>query len=293
MATKQQPLIVVVGPTASGKTELALELAKKYNGEIICADSRTVYREMNIGTAKPTEQDQKEAKHHLLDIVNPDELFTVVDFQRLAKGAIADIRSRGKVPFLVGGTGLYVDSIIFDYQFGVQPDFSLRGKLGKLTKEQLWEYCNKNNIDLPENKYNKRYVIRAIEQNGVNNSRKTVPITNSYIVGISTEKTKLHIKITQRISKMFEDGVINEAIKLAEKYDWKSESMTANIYQLAYEVNNKKISNTEAKARAATLDRRLAKRQLTWLSRNPYINWYDTETAYKQISKFLESRQTA
>lgn len=294
MATKQQkPLIVITGPTASGKTAIALELAKKYNGEIICADSRTVYRGMDIGTAKPTQQEQKEVKHHLLDVVNLDEKFTAADFQRLAKEAITDIYMRDKVPFLVGGTGLYIDSIVFNYQFGVQAESGLRYKLEKLTVEQLWEYCVKNNIELPENKYNKRYVIRAIEQNGVNNRRKTTPINNSYIVGISTEKTILHRRIMQRIDMMFKAGVVSEASNLAKRYGWEIEAMTANIYRLAHKVNNKELSETEAKQQLTTLDWRLAKRQLTWLKRNPHIQWSENKVAYEQISKFLKSHQTA
>ena len=115
--TNSQPLVVICGPTASGKSEIAMHLARQKNGEIICADSRTIYKYMDIGTAKPSLQDQREVPHHLLDIVEPGQRFTVVDFKSRALGVIADMRKRGKLPILVGGTGLYIDSIIYDYQF--------------------------------------------------------------------------------------------------------------------------------------------------------------------------------
>ncbi|QQS17544.1 hypothetical protein IPL44_00610 [Candidatus Saccharibacteria bacterium] len=119
MAT-EQPLIVIVGPTASGKTGLAVSLAKEFGGEIISADSRTIYRGMTIGTAKPTAEEMDDIPHHLIDLVDPDEEFTLWNFQQLAKEKIADIRSRGNIPFLVGGSGLYVDSVIFDYEITPQ-----------------------------------------------------------------------------------------------------------------------------------------------------------------------------
>src|ERR1700758_1680789 len=166
METK--PLVVIVGPTASGKTKLAVELAEKFGGEIICADSRTVYRGMNIGTAKPTEEERRRVPHWGLDLVDPDQRFTAADFKSYAEQKISEIRARGRMPFLVGGTGLYIDGVIFDYRFGTAPDEKLRAQLEKMSLEELHEYCAKNNIMLPENDKNKRYVIRAIEQKSIN-----------------------------------------------------------------------------------------------------------------------------
>lgn len=126
MAAKLSPLVVIVGQTASGKTALALELAQKYNGEIICADSRTIYKEMDIGTAKPSVQEQSLIKHYLLDVVSPDKRFNANNFKRLASKAVKEIDSRGKVPFLVGGTGLYISSLVYDFNFNGESDNSLR-----------------------------------------------------------------------------------------------------------------------------------------------------------------------
>jgi tRNA dimethylallyltransferase len=137
------PLIVITGPTGSGKSAIALSLAEKYGGEIICADSRTVYKFMDIGTAKPSLDDQKRVKHWLLDVVNPDDKFSVSDFQELAQKAINNIRSRGKIPFLVGGTGLYIDAVVLDFSFAEKADLELRTELEMLTTEQLKELIKK------------------------------------------------------------------------------------------------------------------------------------------------------
>ena len=139
------PLVVIAGPTASGKTALAIELAEKFGGEIICADSRTIYKYMDIGTAKPSAEDRARVPHHGIDLVEPGEDFSAADFKFYALGMIADIRARGKVPFLVGGTGLYIDAVVYDYQFGPKADPVQREILESMTLEQLHDYCYKNN----------------------------------------------------------------------------------------------------------------------------------------------------
>lgn len=271
METK--PLVVIVGPTASGKTSLAIELAEEFGGEIICADSRTVYRGMDIGTAKPTIDEQSRVPHWGLDLVDPDERFTVVDFKQYAEQKIREIRARGHIPFLVGGTGLYVDAIVFDYQFGVQVDPELRSNLEILTIEELHKYCSQNNILLPENSLNKRYVIRAIEQKSINKQRRDTPIDFSIIVGITTDKDVLRTRISMRAEQLFKDGVVEEAIILGKKYGWESEAMTGNIYPLVHSYLLNQQSLAKIKDRFTTLDWQLAKRQLTWLKRNEFIKW--------------------
>jgi tRNA dimethylallyltransferase len=189
-----RPLVVIVGPTASGKTALAIELAEQFNGEIICADSRTVYKGMDIGTAKPTKKEQSKVPHWGIDIVDPDQRFTAADFKKYVLQKIAEIRSRGHVPFLVGGSGLYVDSVIFDYEFGDEADENLRRKLNTMTVDELKNYCIINNIVLPENHKNQRYLIRKIELNGVQPKRNNQPINDIIVVGISTDKIELRKK---------------------------------------------------------------------------------------------------
>ena len=269
----QLPLLVIVGPTASGKTSLAVEIAKKYNGEVICADSRSIYKGMDIGTTKPSLTEQAGIPHWGLDLINPNEYFSAADFKKYAMQKIDDIRSRGHIPMLVGGTGLYIDSVIFDYQFGDLADKNRREMLNKMTLVQLQEYCVSNNIPLPENSHNKRYVIRNIERNGTNDSRRSMPIDNVIIVGIATDKTILRSKIVKRIEQLFDDGVVNEANKLGEMYGCEGEAFKGNVYPLAHQYLLGLMTLDEIKSKLAITDWQLAKRQLTWLKRNPYIQW--------------------
>lgn len=286
MASAVAPLIVIVGPTASGKSALAIELARDFGGEIICADSRTVYTHMDIGTAKPSIADRAAVPHWGLDLVEPGESFSAADFQKYAYEKIVDIRARGKVPFMVGGTGLYVDGVVFEYEFG-PVNTELREELEKLTLKELYEYCFKNNIKLPENEKNRRYVIRAIEQKSINTKRLTEPQHNTIIVGITTEANTLRERIYERSEHLFESGVVEEAKSLGEKYGWESEAMTGNIYRLVHEFLNGTITESELRTRFETSDWQLAKRQLTWLKRNPYIKWLDLDYAQKYIARRL------
>lgn len=280
------PLVVVVGPTASGKSAIALRIAEEFNGEIICADSRTVYKNMDIGTAKPSIEDQARVPHWGLDLVAPGEVFTAADFKKYALKKIDEIRARGHIPMLVGGTGLYVDGVIFDYQFG-QPQPELRKKLEALSDEDLKEYCYNNNIKLPENAENRRYIIRAIEQKSINNKRLNVPIVNTLIVGITTNKDELRQRIEARAEQLFENGMVSEAKKVGEMYGWDNEAMTGNIYKLVKQFLDGQLTEFELKQKFITADWRLAKKQITWLKRNPYIHWLQLDEAYSYIKNEL------
>jgi tRNA dimethylallyltransferase len=277
------PLVVIAGPTASGKTSLAIKLAKECGGEIICADSRSIYKYMDIGTAKPSKIEQGSVKHWGLDLVNPNEYYSAADFKTYALEKISDIRLRGKVPFLVGGSGLYIDSIIFDYQFGDKADVDKRAELNNMTIEQLQEYCINNNIRLPENAQNKRYVIRSIEQNGLNESRSTEPINNVIIVGITTDRDVLRDRIEHRIEQLFDYGVVNEAKMLGEIYGWECESFKGNVYPLAHSYLLGQITLEEMKLRLVSADYKLAKRQLTWFRRNSYMKWGSADESYTYV----------
>lgn len=287
---KRLPLIAVVGPTASGKTSAAISLAKELNGEIICADSRTVYKGMDIGTAKPTLDEQAGVPHWGLDLVEPGDYFTVADFKEYALKKIDEIRSRGHVPFLVGGTGLYVDAILFDYQFGPPADPEERAQLEKMSLEDLHDYCRKNSISLPENKLNKRYVIRAIEQKSTSAKGRNVPIENSIIVGIATNREELRSRIEQRSEQIFESGVVDEATILGKKYGWDNEAMTGNIYPLVHSYLEGALTYSQMVEKFTTLDWRLAKRQLTWLKRNKFIHWLPLTEVHGYVAGLLVKR---
>lgn len=282
----EAPLIVITGPTASGKSGLAVDLAEEFGGEIICADSRTIYKGMDIGTAKPSVQDRARVPHWGLDLVKPNKKYTAADFQKYANKKIADIHRRGKIPFLVGGTGLYIDGVILEYQFGPKQP-KLRKKLAKLTLEQLQDYGIKNNVKLPENAQNKRYVIRAIEQKSINNKGLLHPQPNIYVVGITTPKEVLHKRIHERSEQLFEAGVVDEAKALGKKYGWNSEAMTGNIYRLVKQYMDGELTEAELRERFEISDRQLAKKQLTWLKRRPFITWKTLPQARTYIAQIL------
>lgn len=280
------PLVVIVGPTASGKSALAIRLAEQFSGEIICSDSRTVYKNMDIGTAKPSVEDLARVPHWGLDLVEPGETFTAADFQKYAQEKIAEIRARGKIPFLVGGTGLYVDGVIFEYEFQ-PPDPELRTQLEQLSLDELIKYCFENNIKLPKNEKNRRHVMREIERKNVTGKGLSEPQRETIVVGIATEKDELRKRIHDRSEQLFESGVVEEAKSLGEKYGWDSEAMTGNIYRLARQYVEGTITRDEFKQLFETADWQLAKRQLTWFKRNPYIKWLELDYAEKYIARRL------
>lgn len=233
-------LIVIVGPTASGKTALAMDLAIRFKGEIICADSRTVYRGLDIGTAKPTLQDRSKVRHHLLDVVSPDESFTVADFKQKANDAIADIASRGKLPILAGGSGLYIDSILFDYSFS--SDTKIRDSV------------------------NPRHAHRSVA-----GSRKNLR-DNTLIIGLDTEPEILKERISKRVDQMVRDGFIGE-VRDAELQYPNSKALHAPGYKAFLEYLRGEKTLDEAKSLFIHNDIRLAKRQKTWFRRNKSIQW--------------------
>lgn len=281
------PLIVISGPTASGKSALALELAERYNGEIICADSRTVYRGMDIGTAKPTEADQARVPHHLLDVVNPDVRFTAADFQHLARVAIQDIRRRGGIPFVVGGTGLYIDGLVLDYEFGNDANPTMRSVLEQSSIDQLQAMIKNQHMVMPENSKNKRYLIRALEQDGINKNRTATIDKNTLVVAITASKHELDERIRSRAVEMFQNGVIEEAKRLSEQFGWDSESMTGNIYPIIRKYLEHDITLDQAIEQFIVRDRHLAKRQITWLKRHDFVQWLTLDEAREAIARVL------
>ena len=282
------PIVVIVGPTASGKSRLAIDIAEHQNVEIICADSRTVYKGMDIGTAKPSAQDIKKVRHHLLDVVEPNQQFTAADFKKLANEAIVKIWERGNVPIVVGGTGLYIDALLFDYDFGLKADESKRAELSALTLEELWDLCRQKNIELPENYKNKRHVVRAIELGGIIRGKRVLR-ENTLVVGLSTEKSELVERITQRVDSMFRLGVLQEAEALGRKFGWDCQALTANIYLVCKQVLNGSLDLDQAKQLCIKNDLSLAKRQMTWFKRNNEVHWGDQNKLRDIIVKFLGS----
>lgn len=291
MATRPDnaPLVVIVGPTASGKTAAAIELAEQLGGEIICADSRTIYKGLDIGTAKPTAEEQARVVHHGLDLVEPGERFTAADFQAYTQQTISDIRSRGHVPILVGGTGLYVDAVIFDYEFDGEVYNELRAKLQAMTVNELKNHCIENNIHLPRNENNPRHLISAIEHADRPPKRRLTPQEGTIIVGITTDKTELRRRITARAQELFARGVIEEATRSAETYGWDNEAMTGNVYRLVRRYTLGELSYDEMVQAFITSDWQLAKRQTTWFKRNEFIQWMSREHVVRYVVAEIET----
>lgn len=191
LTTIHYPLIAIVGETASGKTGAAIEVAKRVNGEIICADSRTVYKQLDIATAKPTKAERGAIPHHLIDVVYPNEKFSAAQFKRLAEKCIQDIQKRGKVPIVAGGTGLYVDALLYNFQFADKPDEQLRYSLEQMNDDELTTLLKTKNIDNSElNTKNRRHVIRAIERGGTKPVRSMLR-ENTVVLGITLDRELL------------------------------------------------------------------------------------------------------
>lgn len=285
------PLIVITGPTASGKSALGMKVAQKYDGEIICADSRTVYRGLNIGTAKPTAEDMHLVRHHLVDIVNPDQSFSAAQFKKMATSAIDDVLSRSKIPIIVGGTGLYVDSVIYDYEFGTPANLARRQELQQKSVKELQDICRKNNISLPENDKNSRHLVRTIELGGSVEQKRCIR-NNTIVVGISVDKDVLRERVRGRIEQMFADDVLSEAKNVAHKYGWDSEAMTGNIYRICRLVLSGEIDVPTAVEKCIQSDMSLVKRQNTWFKRNDQIVWSENpEVLLEKIEQFITSQK--
>lgn len=285
------PLIVIVGPTASGKTGLSIKLAKKFNGEIISADSRAIYRGLDIGTAKPSIEERQGISHWGIDLVNPGEYYTAADFKRYAYTKINGIRSRGCLPILVGGSGLYIDAVLFNFEFGKLPIVEKRTTLQKMDILKLQSYCVKNNIKLPDNIQNKRYLIRTIERDGIRGERSKCPPNNTIVVGITTLKKTLHERITKRAECMIKNNVVNEATAAADKFGWSNEAMTGNIYSIIKKHKKCVLNEKEMLQEFIKSDMRLVKKQMTWFRKNPFIVWGDLASCEHYLEQILEGRQ--
>lgn len=272
-----QKIIAIVGPTASGKSELAMELVQSFRGEIICADSRTVYKGMDIGTAKPGKEDQAKVRHHLLDLVEPGQKFTAADFKLLAEKAIQDIRSRGKLPIIVGGTGLYMSVLLYDFQLLPPGDQAFRRRLNSLTTPQLIEKLAESDPEAASgiDTKNRRRIIRAIETAGLPKVRLTALRPGTLLVGLRLNKEDLQMRIAERADKMIAQGLVEEVRFLGEKYGWESEAMTGVAYR-AFKKAAKGLEPVEsAKAELIRGDLALAKKQMTWFKRDANIKWVD------------------
>jgi tRNA dimethylallyltransferase len=273
VATKKEPIIVLVGETASGKSELAMFLAKEFNGEIINADSWAVYKGFDIGTAKPSSSERLNVKHHLIDVADPLEGYSAAVFKRQAMVAISKIHSRNKVPILTGGTGLYIDSVLYDYSFLPPSSPGLREKYNLMTIDELREEIIKLKYDtVGIDTNNKRRLIRLLENKGVRPEAKLLQ-EEVLILGISIETEVLKDRIEKRVDSMLTAGLENENRRLAKKYGWGIEPMKGIGYRefKAYFEGTKSLAETRDMIIKDSLQ--LTKKQRTWFKRNNSIHW--------------------
>ncbi len=283
-------LIVITGPTASGKTALSVEVAKRLGGEIVNADSMQIYKYMDIGTAKPDMEERQGIPHHLIDIVNPDEAFSVARYCECAKEVIDNIHQRGKIPVMVGGTGLYVDSLVNNIQFSeIEPDEQYRDKMDKLAEEMGNEYIYKmlENID-PDSACkikvaDRKRIIRALEVYHLtgktitwhNEQSRSVPSPyNTTMFAINMDREALYDKINRRVDVMIANGLVDEVKAIMDMGVQKdATSMQAIGYKEIVEYLEGHITLDEATDKIKQSSRRYAKRQLTWFRRNENIHW--------------------
>ena len=298
--SKRGKVIVIVGPTSSGKTELSLRLAKKFNGVIISADSRQVYRHMDIATAKTTKTQQQGISHYMIDIVDPEEEFTLASYQHtvnnLLKAIFEDNRKRSKpmIPFIVGGTGLYIKSIIDGYQLPkVAPNQALRDKLVSLSLDNLVAKLTRLDPKTKTDLKNKRRVIRAIEILMAQKTSATEfnpPDYEFLQIGISRPREGLYQRIEQKVNEMYHEGLVKETKKLLGLgYNFTSPSFSAHGYKHIKSYLEHKITLKTALELMKKDTRHYAKRQLTWFRADKRINWVkDYSEAEALIQNFLK-----
>ncbi|MGX6441848.1 tRNA (adenosine(37)-N6)-dimethylallyltransferase MiaA [Neobacillus sp. K501] len=299
----KQKLLVLIGPTAVGKTKLSIELAKQFNGEIISGDSMQIYRGMDIGTAKIKVEEMEGITHHLIDIKEPDESFSVADFQQLVRAKIAEISSRGKLPMIVGGTGLYIQSVIYDYQFSaVGADDAVRLQLEERAKaignEALHDELTK--ID-PESAAqihpnNVRRVIRALEiyqstgkiMSEYQKEQQLDLLYDTALIGLTMERDHLYERINTRVELMLEEGLIEEVSRLHKHGLRNCQSIQAIGYKEIYDYLDGKSTLTDAVELLKQNSRRYAKRQLTWFRNKMEVEWFDMTDVSSLSKKITE-----
>ena len=303
------PLIVVAGPTASGKTGLAIDIANYVGGEIISADSMQIYKYMDIGSAKPTKEERAQAVHHMIDFLDPREEFSVADYTEMAHKVIADIYDRGKIPVMAGGTGLYINSVVNDVTFGeMDTDYALREELKKTAEEKGSEYLLEMLAEFDEvsakrlHPNNLRRIIRAIEFYKITGkpisehqeeTKRTESRYNPLMLCVKWDREELYDRINRRVDIMMDEGLLDEVKRLMDMgYTKDLNSMQGIGYKEVMDYFDGKTSLAETVEIIKQSSRRYAKRQLTWFRRDERIHYVSSENPFGEakllIDDFLE-----
>ena len=296
-------IIVICGPTASGKTALSISLAKKIDGEIISADSMQIYVDMNIGTAKPTLQEREGVAHYLLDCVSPEARYSVADFKRDATDAIKKILSKKKTPIVVGGTGLYIDSLIYGIDYNeMQFDSAYRSQLDKIADENGLEYLYDMACKIDEDamkkisRNDKKRICRVLEIYKSTGKTKTQLESESRkkeleydfrVFALDMDRQMLYDRINRRVDLMIESGLIDEVRQLIQKYHTMPTAMQGLGYKEVVQYFDNIYSKEEMIEKIKQESRRYAKRQLTWFRRNKSIVWLDATKEAEENTKII------
>ncbi len=304
---QREKVAVIIGPTAVGKTKLSIDLAKALNGEIISGDSMQIYRTMDIGTAKVTKEEMDGILHYMVDIKDPEDSFSVAEFQERVRKHIREITERGKLPIIVGGTGLYIQSVLFDYQFTDDAgDAIYREQMEKLALERGVEYVHKKLQEVdPESAErihanNVRRVIRALEifhTTGEKMSDQLEKQENELLydvslIGLTMDREMLYDRINLRVDIMMDQGLLEEVEGLYNRGIRDCQSIQAIGYKEIYDYFEDRVSLEEAVSQLKTNSRRYAKRQLTWFRNKMDVTWFDVTGGEKtsEILRYIEGK---
>lgn len=301
-------VLCIVGPTAVGKTKMSIELAKQLNGEIISGDSMQIYRGMDIGTAKATMDERQGIPHHLIDEKNPDEPYSVAAFQQTVRAKMEEIKSRGKLPIIVGGTGLYIKSVLYDYEFAGESESKEidEAKYGHLSNEELHTKLaavdEAGAKDIHPN--NRKRVIRALEiyeTSGVKKSemiekQEHKMIYDACLIGLTDDRNVLYDRINKRVDTMYETGLVEEVKALFDEgIPAESQSIRAIGYKELYDYFKGLISLEESKELIKRNSRRYAKRQYTWFNNQMDVTWFKVDVQHfdktvKEVLTYVQNK---
>lgn len=281
-------IIVITGPTAVGKTKLSIELAKKYNGEIINADAVQVYKGLDIGSAKVTEEEKENIPHHLFDIKDVNEEYTIYHYQKDCRKKIKEILDRGNTPILVGGTGLYIKAALYDYKLTEEKETNT---YNNLTTEELYNELLELDKDIVIDKNNRRRLIRAINYYKENNKSINNNVTNKLLydcifIGLTTDRKVLYDKINTRVDIMMKEGLLNEVKDFYEKGIRTKPLLNAIGYKEIYSYLDGNISLEEAIDKIKQNSRHYAKRQYTFFNHQLPVVWFETD--YNNFNNTIE-----
>lgn len=289
-------VIVITGPTAVGKTKLSIELAKRYNGEIINADAVQVYKGLDIGSAKVTEEEKEGIPHHLFDIKEVDEEYTIYHYQKDCRKLIKEVQGRGKTPILVGGTGLYIKAALYDYKLTEEKETNT---YDNLTDEELYNKLLEADKDIVIDKNNRRRLIRALNYYKENNKSINTNTTNKLLydaifIGLTTDRRILYDKINNRVDIMIKDGLLNEVKAFYDKKVRTKPLLNAIGYREIYSYFDGNISLEEAINKIKQNSRHYAKRQYTFFNHQLPIVWFETDysnfnNTIEQIISYIEN----